>query len=323
MGATESRIKKEPHAAPLFPPATDVPVVLALALHLVLAAEVSLQPGAAAPGDFVLITVLGVANAPAGRLGADELTFLPAAQGPGFEALTAVHVDQKPGLLTLEVGGQDDLGRAVRLEGQLEVSPPTFRHRDLTVSPRFMNLSKRDRQRSAKDQAAFDAAFDRDYEPLRFSDDFAWPRPMVLTAPFGDIRLINGKKKSQHFGLDLDGETGDPIYATNDGEVVLARDCFASGNTVLLHHGARLFTAYFHLSKFEVKTGDRVRKGQLLGLVGKTGRVTGPHLHWGAKIDGRWANAASLVSLRFQTLPDPATSPSGQPMSLGASPETP
>jgi murein DD-endopeptidase MepM/ murein hydrolase activator NlpD len=304
------------------------PVLLSLALSLALGAEVSLQPGTAAPGDFVLVTVLGVGQTPEGRLGHDELTFLPAARGPGFEALSAVRVDQKAGLLTLEVSGRDQQGHAVRIEGALEVSPPAFRRREITVNTRFTSPSKKERQRSAQDQVAFEAAFDRDYEPLRFTEDFVWPRPMVLTAPFGDIRLINGKKKSQHFGLDLDGETGDPIFAANDGDVVLARDCFASGNTVLLHHGARLFTAYFHLSKFEVKTGDRVRKGQLLGLVGKTGRVTGPHLHWGAKVDGRWANAASLVSLRFQTDPiaplgDDVAATSDQPTSPVASPETP
>jgi murein DD-endopeptidase MepM/ murein hydrolase activator NlpD len=285
------------------------------ALALVLAAEVSVQPGSAHPGDVVLVTVTGTTGAPTGRLGGDELSFVPAAHA--FEALVALKVDQKPGVLTLEVDGADQAG-TLRLQGTFEVLKPAFRRRELTVSTRFTNPSKADQLHSARDQVAFVEAFDRDFERLTFSGNFDWPRRAEITAPFGDLRLLNGKKQSQHFGLDLDGNVGDPIYAANDGEVAMARDCFASGNTVLLHHGARLFTSYFHLSKFAVKQGDWVKRGQLLGLVGKTGRVTGPHLHFGVKVDGRWANPESLLALDFglQQPTDRSTSPA-------ASPETP
>ena len=277
---------------------TALALVVAVALG---GAEVRLQPGAARPGDPVLITVTGVAEAPSGRLGADELTFLPF--HAGYQALTGLSVEKAAGILPLELVVVDDEGKRA-VSGSLEVLPADFRKRKLSVSKRFTSLSKKDRARSAQDTKAFAEAFDRDFEPWLFAGDFAWPRPSEVTAPFGDIRLLNGKKTSQHFGLDLDGRTGAPIYAANDGEVVMVRDCFASGNTVLLHHGGRLFTAYFHLSKFEVKDGERVKKGQLLGLVGKTGRVTGPHLHWGVKLDGRWINGATLLELEFDELPD-------------------
>jgi murein DD-endopeptidase MepM/ murein hydrolase activator NlpD len=270
---------------------------LALTLALTLgAAEVRLQPGAAHPGDPILVTVTGATEAPSGRLGTTELTFLPFQEG--YQALAGLAVEQATGTLPLELTVVDDEGRRA-VHGSLEVLPADFRRRQLTVSKRFTALSKRDRARSARDRRAFEDAFDRDFEPWSFSGDFAWPRPAPVTAPFGDLRLLNGKKQSQHFGMDLDGATGAPVYAANDGEVVMVRNCFASGNTVLLHHGGRLFTAYFHLSKFEVQDGDRVQKGQLLGLVGKTGRVTGPHLHWGVKLDGRWVNGATLLDLEF------------------------
>lgn len=271
--------------------------VLALAVAVALGgAEVRLQPSAARPGDPVLVTVTGVSEAPTGRLGADELTFLPF--HAGYQALVGLPVEKAAGELPLELVVVDDEGKRA-VSGRLEVLPADFRKRKLSVSKRFTSLSKKDRARSAQDTKAFAEAFDRDFEPWLFAGDFAWPRAAEVTAPFGDIRLLNGKKTSQHFGLDLDGRTGAPIYAANDGEVVMARDCFASGNTVLVHHGGRLFTAYFHLSKFEVKDGERVKKGQLLGLVGKTGRVTGPHLHWGVKLDGRWINGAALLELEF------------------------
>jgi murein DD-endopeptidase MepM/ murein hydrolase activator NlpD len=133
-----------------------------------------------------------------------------------------------------------------------------------------------------------------------FEEPFAWPKLSRLTAPFGDLRMFNGKKQSQHFGTDIDGDTGDPAYAANDGVVVMNRECFGSGNTVLIHHGLGIYTAYFHLSRFDVKKGDRVRKGDQVGLVGMTGRVTGPHLHWGVKIDGRWIDPESLLRLDFE-----------------------
>ncbi|MFZ5788017.1 MAG: M23 family metallopeptidase [Acidobacteriota bacterium] len=272
-------------------------------------AAVRLQPGVARPGDAVLVEVTGTTGAPSGHLGRAELVFFPF--GSSWVALTGLAVEQKPGRLELEV-----VAGAQRLDGELEVRKPDFRRRQLTVSRRFTSISKKDRLRSAADQDAFAEAFDRDFEPWLFRRDFAWPRQAEVTAPFGDLRLLNGQKKSQHFGADLDGDTGDPIFAANDGEVVLVRDCFASGNTVLIHHGGRLFTSYFHLSATDVKQGQRVVRGQPLGKVGKTGRVTGPHLHFGAKLDGRWVDPESVLRLEFPPLSD-------QPTSGGASPGTP
>lgn len=268
-----------------------------LLMTLIAGAEVRLQPGVAHPGDAVLVEVTGTSTAPSGQLGSTELVFLP--RGPDrFVALVGLSVDEHKGTLPLEVTVRSGEGREL-LQGALEVAEQNFRKRQLTVSKRFTSISKADRKRSADDQQAFTSATDRDFDEWTFTEDFDWPRLSGITAPFGDLRLLNGKKQSQHFGTDLDGNTGDPVYASNDGEVVMVRDCFASGNTVLVHHGGRLFTSYFHFSATEVKQGQKVKRGQLLGKVGKTGRVTGPHLHWGVKLDGRWVNPESLLNLDF------------------------
>lgn len=277
--------------------------------------EVRLQPGAARPGDAVLVEVTGATEAPSGQLGSAELVFLPFHDR--YVALVGLSVERKPGLLNLEVTAAGPDGKA-RIEGALEVVKPNFRRRQLTVSKRFTNPSRQERLRSAADQKAFTESFDRDFEPWAFDSSFAWPRLAPVSAPFGDLRLFNGKKQSQHSGSDIDGNTGDPIYAANDGEVVMARDCFGSGNTVLLHHGGRLFTSYFHMSAFAVKVGDHVVKGQPLGKVGSTGRVTGPHLHFGVKLDGRWLDPESLLRLEFP----PAPPPTGRPTSPAVSEET-
>ncbi len=279
-----------------------------LTLMVVAGLEVRLQPGGARPGDVVLVEVTGATEAPSGQLGSAELVFLP--YGERWVALVGLSVDHKPGVLGLEVTGKTIAGKE-RLEGTLEVRKPEFRRRQLTVSKRFTSLSKKDRLRSAEDQKAFDETFDRDFEPWVFEARFAWPRLDDVSAPFGDLRLFNGKKQSQHFGADINGETGDPIYAANDGEVVMVRDCFGSGGTVILHHGGRLFTSYFHMSAFEVKQGQRVARGQLLGKVGQSGRVTGPHLHFGVKLDGRWVDPESLLRLEFVS--DRPTSPAVSP----------
>lgn len=283
-------------------------VLLSLALG---ALEVRLQPGVARPGDAVLVEVTGATQAPSGQLGSTELVFLPLHHR--WVALVGLSVEQKPTRLELEITAQGQAG-AERLSGDLEVRKADFRRRQLTVSKRFTSPSKKDKLRSKADQQAFTEAFDRDFEPWTFEADFAWPRPADVGAPFGDLRLFNGKKQSQHFGTDLDGETGDPLFASNAGEVVMVRDCFGSGNTVIVHHGGRLFTTYFHLSAFGVKVGDHVVRGQPLGKVGKTGRVTGPHLHFGVKLDGRWVDPESLLRLEF---------PTDRPTSPGASPGTP
>ncbi len=270
--------------------ATLLTVVLQLA-------SVHVQPGVARPGDAVLVTVLGVTKPPSGTLGPQTLDFLPVADG--FQALVGLSVEASVGTRALTVDLLPEGGVETTISGTLEIVEPGWPKRELKVARKFTSPSKAEQLRSARDQKAFSDAFDVELEPWLFSEDFLWPRPPDITAPFGDLRLINGKKNSQHFGMDLDGNTGDDIVASNAGEVVLVRDCFASGNTVLVHHGGRLFTAYFHLSKFDVKEGELVKPGQRLGRVGKTGRVTGPHLHFGVKLDGRWVDPASLLGLRF------------------------
>lgn len=290
---------------------TALAALLALGLGGV---ELRIQPGAVRPGDVVLVEVRGAASPPEGRLGDAELVFLPLGDG-AHVALAGLSVEHQRALLPVEVVvGRD--GAKERLEGTVEVLPAAFRKRKLTVSKRFTSPTKKQRQQAEADQRAFSEAFDRDFEPWTFDAGFAWPRRAEVTAPFGDLRLLNGKKKSQHFGLDLDGDTGAPIAAANDGEVVLVRECFASGNTVIVHHGGRLFTTYFHLTRFAVKPGEPVKRGQLLGTVGKTGRVTGPHLHFGVKLDGRWVNPEALLALDWPQV-------SGRSTSERASPGTP
>lgn len=259
------------------------------------------QPGQAKPGDPVLITVHGTAAPPTGSLGDQQLRFYP--HGDGYQAIAALPVEQEPGSLPIKLSVLTSVDSQMpkELGGTLDVVPPNYPSRELKVASQFVETPPPKIQAKIKaDQAAISQAFSQPFGPLLISQPFAWPRPPHITAPFGDLRMYNGKKQSQHFGTDFEGKVGEPIEAANDGRVVLARECFYSGNTVILFHGANLYTAYFHLSKFAVKPGDVVRQGQRLGLVGKTGRVTGPHLHWGVKVGDLYVDGATLMKLDFK-----------------------
>ena len=265
--------------------------------------SLALIPASAKPGDPVLLVVHGVEGVPDGTVGSLSAEFYR--HGDTAEALVGIPVEEEPGLLRVKV-----TAGALTLDGGLEVVPPEFPERKLTVASKFVKIPKAAKARIKADQAAYQKAWATPFRPRAFGDNFEKPRDAVITAHFGDKRTLNGKKTTQHFGLDLDGSTGDEIRAANDGRVVMVRDCYTSGNTVLVEHGAGLITSYFHMSKFLVKPGQEVKRGELLGLVGKTGRVTGPHLHFGAHIGTLWVNPQALLALPFPGgVSPPATFP--------------
>jgi hypothetical protein len=282
-------------------------LLLALGLSALAAEErplLTLQPTVARPGDPVLVTVRGLTQAPTGTLGERPLRFYPTREG--FQALTGLPVELTPGQVPVKVVAPV-LGSAAPMEvtGTLDVVEAGWPSRTLKVANKFTVKKPvpEVQARMEADRAAFAAAFAQSFVAPVFQENFTWPRQDSITAPYGDLRTYNGKKQSQHYGTDIRGATGTPVYAANAGTVVMSRDAYASGNTVLVHHGAGLYTAYFHLSAMDVKDGERVERGQLLGKVGATGRVTGPHLHWGVKVDDMWVDGETLLKLDFSGAP--------------------
>lgn len=250
----------------------------------------------------MLVTVRGLTEAPTGMLGDRPLRFYPVHDG--FQAITGLPVEQTLGQVPVKVTAKVTTPAAggaapVELSGTLDVVAAGWPARTLKVANKFVKPPPQVQARMEADKAAFATAFAQPFAPPVFGENFAWPRQGRVTAPYGDLRTFNGKKQSQHFGTDIDGSPGMPVYAANAGTVVMTRDAYASGNTVLVHHGAGLYTAYFHLSATDVKEGAHVEQGQLLGKVGSTGRVTGPHLHWGVKVDDLWVDGETLLKLDF------------------------
>jgi len=133
--------------------------------------------------------------------------------------------------------------------------------------------------------------------PPRWTQPFERPRTSAISSGFGTGRTFNGQVSSRHLGVDFRGALGAPIRAANRGVVVLVDTFFLGGRVVYLDHGAGLTTGYLHLSRALVSVGDTVERGQVIGLVGATGRVTGPHLHWTARYGAITVNPLDLLTI--------------------------
>lgn len=137
--------------------------------------------------------------------------------------------------------------------------------------------------------------------PRLWRESFVQPRPGRVTSIFGMRRVFNGQLRSRHLGADFSGRRGDSVFAANRGVVAYVGDLYFNGTTIFLDHGAGLLTAYLHLSRVLVAAGDTVSPGQLIGLVGASGRVTGPHLHWYASYGDVTVDPMDLLQVDLST----------------------
>jgi murein DD-endopeptidase MepM/ murein hydrolase activator NlpD len=172
---------------------------------------------------------------------------------------------------------------------------PTTR---LNVEDRFVELSPEDQSRATREAKEIAALYAVVTPMALWADAFTTPIPGTKDGRnFGHRRIFNGRPRAPHSGADLKAATGTPIHAANAGRVVLAKNLFYSGNAVFIDHGLGLYTTYLHLSRIDVHPGQEVARGQVIGLSGATGRVTGPHLHWGVRILDARVDPFSLLRL--------------------------
>jgi murein DD-endopeptidase MepM/ murein hydrolase activator NlpD len=161
------------------------------------------------------------------------------------------------------------------------------------VNPKSPKIKKRIAKEYSEAMKIYNSVSPKSY--LR--EPFILPMQSKITSEFGKARVYNGSLKGYHSGTDFRAKTGTPIIAANDGKVALVKQRFYSGGTVILDHGEGIYTCYFHMSHFDVKEGEFVKRGQKLGLSGQSGRVTGPHLHFSARISGVQVDPLQLISL--------------------------
>ncbi len=167
----------------------------------------------------------------------------------------------------------------------------------LKVKKKMVSFPPRILKRVLADQKAVKEACSRIRPVIYWDGSFIWPVKSKVLSQFGLRRFFNGQPRSPHSGIDLRAKKGTPIRSPNAGIVALVRDCYLSGNTVVIDHGGGLYTLYAHMSKVKVRQGQMVEKGEVIGLSGATGRITGPHLHWGVSLLGQRVDPVELMRL--------------------------
>lgn len=267
--------------------------------------HLTISPSAPAPGAIVRL-VLAIPSAAidtgisiSGRMAGEPLHFRRSASGT-WRAIGPVPVDATGSVIATAIidrsSGSDTVSASVALP---KPKPAKGRPRALAVAPRFTKpLDSETELRIARENERA-----REIGRLAHSTSPMWtapflrPRAAPVTSRFGSGRMFNGTLTSRHLGVDFRGAVGDPVRASNRGVVALVDDFFLAGNVVYIDHGGGIVTAYFHLSKTLVSTGDTVSRGQPIGLVGATGRVTGPHLHWSARYGTVTVNPLDLTTI--------------------------
>jgi len=177
-----------------------------------------------------------------------------------------------------------------------EVAPKEYAVQQLKVPPSQVNLSPEDEARVARESEKVRAALDAFSAEAPATLRLAAPVPGRRSSSFGLRRMFNGESRKPHSGMDIAAPTGTPIKAPLAGRVVDVGNYFFNGNDVLIDHGQGLVTMYCHLSKIRVEVGQHLTQGEVLGDVGATGRVTGPHLHWGVSLNGAMVDPALFLA---------------------------
>ncbi len=189
----------------------------------------------------------------------------------------------------------------------VEVKKGQFATEKLQVGKQFVEPSPEQIKRANEELQKLREIFDRVTPERLWDGKFRVPLDGVTSGSnFGKRRILNGNPGSPHSGIDLPGATGTPVHAAQRGRVVLAEELFFAGNAVVVDHGLGIYTFYGHLSQIDVKVGDTLEPGTVLGKVGATGRVTGPHLHWGLTVERARVNPLQIVKLLGNASGEPA-----------------
>lgn len=232
-----------------------------------------------------------------GEWAGKEVSFWTDPVAPNIRrSFLGVDLEQAPGTGKLVVTAQRENGEGVSCTADVTIEAGHFVVEKLAVDEKFVQPNPEDQKRAEQEtQRLHEIYAGRTPEkywngPFRFP--IAGPRQGTN---FGSRRVFNGVARPPHSGLDIHAGTGIPVHASQRGKVALAGNLYYAGNAVLLDHGMGVYTFYCHLSKINVKEGDLVEAGALLGLVGATGRVTGPHLHWGLEVNEARVNPLQIL----------------------------
>jgi len=197
----------------------------------------------------------------------------------GYESLIGIPFNTPPRESSVEIAIHQDTGDE-KISLPLHVKDGQYKIENLSVEGKYVEPPKKTMKRILKEQKEVGAVY-RTQTPKRYwKGAFKLPIEIEITSPAGGKRYYNGQMRNFHSGTDLRAKVGTPIVAPQPGKVAMSQNLYFTGNTIILDHGYGMFTLYAHMSERKVKVGDEVKTGDLLGLSGATGRISGPHLHW-------------------------------------------
>jgi len=213
-----------------------------------------------------------------------------------LHGLLGIDLELHPAPYEWRVNWTNTDGAAQSCGLSLTVRAGKFATEHLKVENQYVQPNPEQETRAAEDQKKMKAIYDTVTAEQLWTGSFRLPLKDVTTGcNFGRRRVLNGQPRSPHTGVDFPAMAGTPVYASQSGNVVLADELYYAGNTVVIDHGYGIYTMYAHLSALEVHAGEKVKAGAEVGKVGATGRVTGPHLHWGLTIQHARVNGMNLV----------------------------
>ena len=213
-----------------------------------------------------------------------------------WQTIVGVDIDTTPGMYSVSFEATSASGTITAVT-EVSITAREFGRRVLTVDDAFVNPPKPVLARITREARELEQLWMQS-EPRRlWSGSFVRPVPGRVNGAFGSRSVFNGEARQPHGGADFLSPAGTPIDAPNSGRVLLARDLFFTGNTVVIDHGLGVFSLLAHLSAVAVRDGDMVTRGQVIGRVGATGRVTGPHLHWAVRMNGARVDPVAVLAM--------------------------
>jgi hypothetical protein len=257
-----------------------------------------LSAGATAQGNLLLGEVRGI-NSPSeitSEWGGSAIPLWEEDKPAILRSLIGVDLEKAPGRYEWKISWQSAEGKAMACSVFVSVRAGQFPTEHLKVEKQFVQPDPAQQKRAEEDQKKLHAIFDTLTPDRLWQGKFQLPLKNVTSGGnFGRRRVLNGQARSPHAGVDFPAAAGTPVFAAQAGKVVLAEELFYSGNTVVIDHGYGIYTLYAHLSEVEVQVGMDVNATAEIGKVGQTGRVTGPHLHWGLTVARARVNGMDIV----------------------------
>ena len=267
--------------------------------------QISARSRSMQPGELVVRSIVLPEASDQVRVRAFDRDVLAYPAGDrAWRALVGIDLDVKPGTYRVTVDAGAGAAHA-HAAYDLHIQPRVFHTRRLTVNEAFVTPPPSEQGRIDREATLLADVWKAPAAERLWTDPFVRPVPQEANSAFGTRSIFNGKPRTAHGGADFLSPGGTPIHAPNAGRIAVARNLYFSGNTVIIDHGLGLFSMLAHMSAIDVHEGDRVRAGQILGRVGATGRVTGPHLHWAVRASGARVDPLSLLAL----LGKPASTP--------------